>query len=125
MKRNETALTFTKAVHEIQGLLDRLGNEPHEDFEGHGGLCPICGLVTKLRTALREELDELALREHLAAHPTPPSGPPPKREKFDVPGELSPPKTTMFRKRDGSPLIEITLTHTLSRRMGLRRGRSS
>lgn len=94
----------------------QIGNAPHEDFDGLGGLCPICGLVTKLRTVLREELDVLALRE--TAHPTQPTSP--KVETLD---ELSPPRTTMFRKPDGSPLIEITLTHTFSKLTRVRRRR--
>lgn len=67
---------------------------------------------------MREELDALALREHVAAHPTPPSGP-----KVETVGELSPPRTTMFRKPDGSPLIEITFTHTFSKLTRVRRRR--
>ena len=119
-RRNSSALTFAKAVDEIQGLLDRLSNEPHEDFEGHGGLCPICGLVSALRASLdeasRAELDAIALRDHVAATPTPPTG-----AKVTTLGDLAPPKTTAFRKRDGSPLIEITLTHTFSKLTRLRR----
>lgn len=64
----------------------------------------------------REELDERALREHIAANPTPPSGPKPRGwEKVETVGELSPPQTTMFRKPDGSPLIEITVGHVFSK----------
>lgn len=109
---------LSQAASEISDLLDRIGDAPHADFDGNGGLCPICGLVTKLRAALREELDALALREHVAAHPTPPSGP-----KVVTAGELSPPRTTVFRKPDGSPLIEITFTHTFSKLTRVRRRR--
>jgi hypothetical protein len=116
-------VTLTGAATAICDKLRELQNAPHEEHAGP--LCPICGLTTAMLAALREELDALALREHFAAQPTPPSGPSQGWEKVEVEGELSPPKTTMFRKPDGSPLIEITLTHTFSRTTGLRRRRTS
>lgn len=67
---------------------------------------------------MRKELDAVALREHLAVHPTPPSGP-----KVETVGELSPPRTTVFRKPNGSPLIEIAFTHTFSKLTRVRRRR--
>lgn len=66
--------------------------------------------------SLRATLDDLALREHLAANPTPPSG-----LKTETLGSLSPPRTTVFRKPDGSPLIEITFQHTFSKLTRLRK----
>jgi len=66
--------------------------------------------------------DELALRDHIAANPTPPSGPSPATTTV---GELSQPKTTMFRKPDGSALITITLRHTFSKMTRVRRRRDA
>lgn len=67
---------------------------------------------------MREELDALALGEHVAAHPTPASG-----LKVETLSDLAAPRTAVFRKPDGSPLIELTLTHTFSKLTGLRRRR--
>ena len=97
------------------------------NWKGRSGLGIHWGRRTLFKRGFRptrEELDALALREHLAAHPTPPSGRPvPGWEKIEEDGALAPPKTTMFRKPDGAPLIEITLRHTLSRSTRLRRRR--
>lgn len=51
-------LTFAEAVHTVRDMLSEIANAPHEDFEGHGGLCPICGLVGRLRTALEDYRDD-------------------------------------------------------------------
>ena len=112
-------LTFAEVVEALHTQLTAFAHAPHEEHPGP--LCPICGLVGNLRQSLRQELDDLALREHVGAHPTPPSGQ--TVERVETVGELSPPKTTMFRKPDGSPLIEITLAHTFSKMTGLRRRR--
>lgn len=57
-------------------------------------------LVQEVRE-LREALDAIALREHLAAKPTPPSGPHPE-------------KVTEFRRRDGSLLATFSVRHGAS-----------
>ena len=90
---------------EIRSLESRLSEE-----------CANSLRLARENESLRATLDELSLREHLAAHPTPPSGP-----KVETLGVVAPPKTTRFRKADGSPLIEITFTHTFSKLTRLRR----
>lgn len=90
---------------EIRSLEQRLSDECANSYR-----------LAQENADLREALDALALSEHIATHPTPPSGP-----KIKTVGELSPPRTTVFRKKDGSPLIEITFTHTFSKLTRVRR----
>lgn len=51
-------LTFAQAVHAIRDQLVALQNAPHEEFEGHGGFCPICGLTTHLLRKLGDYRDD-------------------------------------------------------------------
>lgn len=69
----------------------------------------------------REELDERALREHIAANPTPPSGPQPIVKEVVVRESEAPAKTTEFRRKDGTLLCEITLGTGWSRTSRIRR----
>jgi hypothetical protein len=103
------ATTLAQAAERIRDDLLAVQNAPHEDFDGHGGLCPICGLTTSLLTRLREELDALALREHAAANPTPPSGPRVHQWPMEEAEPPTPAKTTDFHRKDGSLLMRITV----------------
>ena len=51
-------LTQAEAVHRIRDLLSGLSNAPHADFEGHGGLCPVCGVVTRMQRVLEDFRDD-------------------------------------------------------------------
>lgn len=51
-------LTFAEVVHRLRDTLSELGDAPHEAFEGHGGLCPTCGLITSLKQALEDFRDD-------------------------------------------------------------------
>ena len=52
--QSEKPLTVAEAVHRIRDLLAELSDAPHADFEGHGGLCPVCGVVTRMQRALED-----------------------------------------------------------------------
>lgn len=51
-------LTQAEAVHRIRDLLSELSNASHADFEDHGGLCPVCGVVTRMQRVLEEFRDD-------------------------------------------------------------------
>lgn len=58
LSADRAALTEAEAVHRIRDLLSELSNMPHADFEGHGGLCPTCGVITHMKRRLEQFRDD-------------------------------------------------------------------